>query len=445
MEKYVFNPIQKKKLPEVQNQRDSSSAGILNIAAHMGNQGMLSVSERLALEEKQPGSSPSGTSSLDKQMLEKFERHFGVPMDDVRIHRNSQEPDEFNADAFTYGSDVYLGPGQEKLLSHEITHTAQQKMGIVPSQGIENGFPVNNSPVLEQEADVESVHGLRPGGTPTPVIQKSPKGKRESTYPKRTYGSQRKDQARLKGPKKVPKGNRVSKYFIGTHGFKRREQLRLLKLFGQAVTGRTHQSEHSIGFAVLNNSGRKREQMNGFANSLPAYQETLDAHQAHVGTGYNVRGRFGFENDHEYRDAQYAAITDDTSGHGVGNAVQLNQLGYSHFYQHSGQPLDTKQIYQADNSFFQMAIGMINHPVKFFKKDHKDHKECSATVSPEEVAEMILARLTMQGKSFPSVVVENKVREICGLPLIDYDGPDQSTQPDQQRMMKHLDMMLEEK
>ena len=51
----------------------------------------------------------------------------------------------------------------------------------------------------------------------------------------------------------------MASYVIGQHGAKRREQRRLTEMYGERVSGRTHESEHTIGFAPLNEtSGTKR-------------------------------------------------------------------------------------------------------------------------------------------------------------------------------------------
>lgn len=114
-------------------------------------------------------------------MRAKFERQFGLPMDDVRIHRDSAEPAKFDAGAYTYGADIFIGPGQEELLNHEMTHVAQQKMGQVRPTGMEHGLAVNRSPALEHSADTGAVAQTM-GTAAGPVIQcgdpKRPHGRR---------------------------------------------------------------------------------------------------------------------------------------------------------------------------------------------------------------------------------------------------------------------------
>ncbi len=77
----------------------------------------------------------------------------GVAMDDVRVHYNSGSPAQLNAHAYAQGTDIHLGPGQERHLPHEAWHVAQQAQGRVQPTTEVGGQAVNDSPALEQEAD----------------------------------------------------------------------------------------------------------------------------------------------------------------------------------------------------------------------------------------------------------------------------------------------------
>lgn len=124
----------------------------------------------------------SGGTPLDKAMQARMERQFGLPMGDVRIHHNSDEPAKFDAGAYTYGTDIFIGPGQEKLLNHEMTHVAQQKLGQVRPTGIEHGMAVNRSPVLEHSADMGTVPQVV-GGASGKVVQCGDDSDTEQTPP----------------------------------------------------------------------------------------------------------------------------------------------------------------------------------------------------------------------------------------------------------------------
>ena len=74
-------------------------------------------------------------------------------MSDVRVHANSAKPAEVGALAYAQGSDIHLGPGQEKHLPHEAWHVVQQREGRVRPTTSVAGVAVNDDPALEGEAD----------------------------------------------------------------------------------------------------------------------------------------------------------------------------------------------------------------------------------------------------------------------------------------------------
>ena len=75
-------------------------------------------------------------------------------MSDVTVHKNSDKPAQLNAHAYAQGTDIHLGPGQEKHLPHEAWHVAQQKQGRVePTKQFKGEIPINDDEGLEQEAD----------------------------------------------------------------------------------------------------------------------------------------------------------------------------------------------------------------------------------------------------------------------------------------------------
>jgi hypothetical protein len=53
----------------------------------------------------------------------------GMSLSDVKVHRNSDKPAQLQAHAYAQGTDIHLGPGQEKHLPHELGHVVQQKEG----------------------------------------------------------------------------------------------------------------------------------------------------------------------------------------------------------------------------------------------------------------------------------------------------------------------------
>ena len=160
------------------------------VPAGAGNQAMLSMLE--AQGERGEVQPASGGTPLAEAMRAKFERHFGLPMDDVRVHRNSDEPAKFDAGAYTYGTDIFVGPGQENLLSHEMTHVAQQKLGQVRPTGMEHGMAVNRSPALEHSADLGTVSQAA-GSAAGPVVQCGGSHSRAKSEDSKKKGKRRKE------------------------------------------------------------------------------------------------------------------------------------------------------------------------------------------------------------------------------------------------------------
>lgn len=100
-------------------------------------------------------------TGIPAQLKLELEERSGMSFDDVRVHYSSDRPARLNALAYTQGNQVYVGPGQEKHLRHELGHVVQQKLGQVPVTRKVNGMPVNDNPQLEAQADHFLSQGIR--------------------------------------------------------------------------------------------------------------------------------------------------------------------------------------------------------------------------------------------------------------------------------------------
>ena len=60
--------------------------------------------------------------------------------------------------AYTQADQVYIAPGQERHLGHELGHIVQQRRGQVRATCSLNGQAVNDNPALEKEADTMASH-----------------------------------------------------------------------------------------------------------------------------------------------------------------------------------------------------------------------------------------------------------------------------------------------
>jgi len=114
--------------------------------------------ESLQLKAGPDSQSPGGLPANLKAGLEGMS---GVSLDDVKVHYNSAEPSQLHALAYTQGTEIHVGPGQEKHLPHEAWHTVQQKQGRVSATTQMRGVSINDDQALEREADVMGAKGLR--------------------------------------------------------------------------------------------------------------------------------------------------------------------------------------------------------------------------------------------------------------------------------------------
>lgn len=124
--------------------------------------------------QQQPLQKKANNSGLPQALKSGIENLSGMPMDDVKVHRNSNKPAQLKAHAYAQGTDIHLGPGQERHLPHEAWHVVQQKRGRVkPTLQMKSGIGINDDDGLEKEADVMGAKALQLG--PSQVELKSSK------------------------------------------------------------------------------------------------------------------------------------------------------------------------------------------------------------------------------------------------------------------------------
>jgi len=93
----------------------------------------------------------------------------GMAMDDVQVHHHSSKPAQVQALAYTQGTDIHVGPGQEQHLAHEAWHVVQQKQGQVRPTLQARGVAINDDEGLENEADVLGAKAQQYGSSMEPV------------------------------------------------------------------------------------------------------------------------------------------------------------------------------------------------------------------------------------------------------------------------------------
>ncbi len=137
------------------NPRSLRPGQVLQLQRTVGN---AAVGRLLTGARKSP---QHNDTALPHQLQMGFENLSGVPLDDVAVHHNSPKPAELQALAYTQGTDIYLGSGQEKHLPHEAWHVVQQKQGRVQATAQLRGNGVNQDAHLEREADRMSNRALQ--------------------------------------------------------------------------------------------------------------------------------------------------------------------------------------------------------------------------------------------------------------------------------------------
>ncbi|MCI8526921.1 MAG: DUF4157 domain-containing protein [Oscillospiraceae bacterium] len=93
-------------------------------------------------------------TGIPTQMKLDFEQRSGLSFDDVRVHYNSDKPAQLQALAYTQGTQVYVGPRQERHLPHELGHVVQQKHQKISPTHYIHGVAINSDSSLEKSADV---------------------------------------------------------------------------------------------------------------------------------------------------------------------------------------------------------------------------------------------------------------------------------------------------
>jgi hypothetical protein len=108
-----------------------------------------------------PAPSADGGNTLPHQLRQDVEALSGVSMAGTSVHYNSSAPAQIGVFAYAVGSQIHLGPGQERHLPHEAWHVVQQKQGRVKPTLQAKGLAINDDQGLEAEADVMGQHAAQ--------------------------------------------------------------------------------------------------------------------------------------------------------------------------------------------------------------------------------------------------------------------------------------------
>lgn len=129
---------------------------IQTLADHHGTDLMQlqSIADGFSEQMYDPIQQKENNTGLPDNLKSGIENLSGQDLSDVKVHRNSDKPQQIQAHAYAQGTDIHLGPGQEKHLPHEAWHVVQQKQGRVKPTMQKKKVNINDDQVLEKEADV---------------------------------------------------------------------------------------------------------------------------------------------------------------------------------------------------------------------------------------------------------------------------------------------------
>ena len=147
---------------------------IQTLADHHGTDLMQlqSIADGFSEQMYDPIQRKENNTGLPDNLKSGIENLSGHSMDDVNVHRNSDKPQQIQAHAYAQGTDIHLGPGQEKHLPHEAWHVVQQKQGRVkPTMQMKKKVNINDDQVLEKEADVMGNRALNLKSQNTAISQ----------------------------------------------------------------------------------------------------------------------------------------------------------------------------------------------------------------------------------------------------------------------------------
>jgi len=165
--------------------RESNTAQLQTKALNFSRNSQLAQLQDKSTDRTPSSQSPTvqrqeNKTGLPDGLKSGMESLSGMSLSDVKVHRNSDKPAQLQAHAYAQGTDIHLGPGQEKHLPHELGHVVQQKEGRVkPTTQLKSATPINDDQSLEQEADVMGSKALHLGGQEMAPLQAM--RKKEST------------------------------------------------------------------------------------------------------------------------------------------------------------------------------------------------------------------------------------------------------------------------
>jgi len=143
---------------------------------------------------------------------------------------------------------------------------------------------------------------------------------------------------------------------VGTYSARTQDQEHLSSMYGQDVSGKTHQMEHPFGYKVLAGPMHLQGQRAStpatrrIEQDAPAYHEEFSQHRKHEGTGSGKAPRESGLGGDEYRNWQRTALEE----HNLDIAIAINQMTYAN----QTLPRDPIARQQSNDSYGRMVRNM---------------------------------------------------------------------------------------
>jgi len=146
--------------PEVIAQRKLQEMANNSPQAKQASQ-LQAMADNHIAHKHRPFQKKDNNTGLSDNLKTRMENLSGMSLDDVKVHRGSDKPAQLQAHAYAQGTDIHLGPGQEKHLPHEAWHVVQQKQGgVKPTMQMKGNVNINDDSGLEREANLMGAKAL---------------------------------------------------------------------------------------------------------------------------------------------------------------------------------------------------------------------------------------------------------------------------------------------
>lgn len=123
---------------------------------------------------QQPIKKKPNNTGIPDDLKTTIEALSGLSLDQVKVHYNSDKPELMNAHAYTEGFNIYIAPGQEKHLAHELWHVVQQMRKEVSKEiPLQQNKSANESKNLENRAEKDGQKALKLAKVPDLLPQKT--------------------------------------------------------------------------------------------------------------------------------------------------------------------------------------------------------------------------------------------------------------------------------